>query len=154
MSLRGEIKNSIATRLRTITSANGYATNVIGVYANDIPMGLSLESHEVPAILLIPGNDTLSSRAQGVVFCEWTFYLQLIHADVDDDTMLNFIRDVAKALYANSATADRQDEFRTMHHSIYQFEITQIEPDLNMIEANRFAIMEIQLKYTTQYNKF
>jgi hypothetical protein len=152
MSIRADIKNNLATRLRTIKSANGYATNLAFVYSNDIPMGLSLEPHELPSILLIPGNDTIDPKGQNRIYCDWTFYLQLIHADVDDDIMLAFINDVAKAIFANSATADRQDEYRTIHENIYKLDIIEIEPDLNMIEANRFAIIELRVKYTTKYN--
>lgn len=152
MSLRSQIKNNLATRLRSITSANGYTTNLVSVYANDIPLGLSLEEHELPAILMIPGNDILTAKAQNRVYCEWTFYLQLIHRDVNDDTMLTYIEEVAKCIYANSPTADRGDEFRRIHPAIYQLELVEIEPDLNMIEANRFAIIELKVLYTTKYN--
>jgi hypothetical protein len=154
MSLRSEIKNNLATRLNTIKSANGYTTNLANVFSNDIPMGLSLEPHELPAILLIPGNDIIDPKGQNRIYCDWTFYLQLIHGDVTDDVMMTFISEVSKAIFANSASADRQDEYRTIHESIYKLDITEIEHDLNMIEANRFAIIELKVKYITKYNEF
>jgi hypothetical protein len=152
MSIKNDIKNAFITRLRTITSSNGYSTGVVSVYDDRLPMGINLETHEVPAIIAIAGEDKIEPRGQNRIYCEWMFYLQLIHGDVTDDIMFGFIGDVGKALFANSPTADRQDEFRTIHPSIYQMDIIEIEPDLNMIDANRFAVMAIRIKYVTKYN--
>ena len=152
MSIKNDIKNAFIARLRTITSANGYSTGVVAVYDDRLPMGISLETHELPAIIAIAGEDRIEPKGQNRIYCEWMFYLQLIHGDVTDDVMFQFAGDVGKAIFANSPTADRQDEFRTLHSSIYQMDILEIEPDLNMIEANRFMVMSLKIKYVTKYN--
>jgi hypothetical protein len=152
MSIRSEIKNNLATRLRTISAANGYSTSLIAVYEEKIPMGINLEPHEVPAILLISGPCVIDPKGQNCIYCDWSFYLQLIHADVSDSIMETYVREVSKAIFANSPSADRQDEYRLIHPSIYKADITEIEPDLNMIDANRFAIMTLKIKFITKYN--
>jgi len=115
-------------------------------------MGISLEPHEVPAILMVPGMMKIDPKGQNRIYCEWQVYLQLIHGDVLDSAMHNFVADISKAIFAGSPTADRQDDYRLIHPSIYKFDIIAIEPDLNMIEANRFFIMELNIKFTTKYN--
>jgi hypothetical protein len=152
MALRNDIKKAIGTRLRTITNANGYKTNVAQVFDERVPMGLALEDQELPAIFVIAGNDVIGPNQQNVLFNEWTIWLQLIMGDVLDEYVFNFITDVGKAIFANSPMADRQDEFRTLHKAIYNVEIANIEHDLNMIEANRFAIMQFTVRYITKYN--
>lgn len=150
MSLRNDIKVALAARLATITTANGYSTNVMSVYSDEIPMGLELEAQEVPAILLIAADDTMIRKAQNVTFGEWQFAIQLVHEEVSDTIMHNFIADVSKAIFANSSTAQRLDEYRKINSAIYDMDIIKIEPDLNMIEANRFAIIHLVVRYTTQ----
>lgn len=152
MSKKNDILTALASRLGTITVANGYSLNVVHVFGDVIPMGLSLETHELPAILLIPRVDKIDPKGQNKIYCEWIVHLQLIHGYVSNSIMFNFVRDVAKAIFANHPTADRQDEYRTIHPSIYKMDITFIDPDLNMIEANRFEIMELNIKFITQYN--
>ena len=152
MSMRDEILANLKTRLDSITTAAGYATNLFRVFKDQIPMGMSLEPHELPAILLIPGMTKIDPKPSNRINCEWTVYLQLIDGAVSDSAMMNFVTDVGKAIFAGNATADRQDEYRTIHPSIYKLDIVAIEPDLNMIDSNRFFIVELNIKFTTKYN--
>jgi len=152
MSMRDEILNNLKTRLDLVKASNGYATDVFKVFKDEIPMGMSLEPHELPSILLIPGMTKIDPKPSNRINCEWTVYLQLIHGAATDTAMMNFVSDIGKAIFAGSPAADRQDDYRTIHHSIYKLDIVAIEPDLNMIEANRFFIVELNIKFTTKYN--
>jgi len=152
MGVRSDIEDGLAARLMTITAANGYGTDVVNVYYNKIPMGLRLEEYELPALLLIAGNDTIKRQSQ-CIYGSWQFYIQLIHTDVPDSVMFDFVRDVFKAIYSDSPTADKLDAFKTIHTSIYDIEPIVLEPDLNTIEANRFGLIEINVKYTTKLNQ-
>lgn len=153
MNLLYDILSSIGTRLETIKTANGYATNINEVYIEKIPMGLSLEPHELPAVLLIPGLVKIDPKGQNKIYCEWVIYLQLIHDQVSTLIMFDFVKEIAKAIFANSPSANRQDEYRLINPSVYKMDISHIEPDLNMIDANRFSIMELNVKFITQYNE-
>lgn len=152
MGVRADIAQALANRLMTITNANGYTTNVVNVFYDKIPMGLQLEAHEIPAILLIAGNDTLQRNSQ-CVYGQWQFFMQMICGDVPDSTMFQFTRDVFKAIYAGSPTDTRLDAFRLLNDAVYDVEPVVLEPDLNTIEANRFGLLEINVKYVTRlYN--
>lgn len=152
MSIRDEILTNLKSRLDTIKTAVGYSTNVFKIFKDQIPMGMSLEPHELPAVLLIPGMTKIDPKPSNRINCEWTVYLQLIDGAVSDAAMMNFVTDIGKAIFAGNATADRQDDYRTIHPSIYKFDIVAIEPDLNMIDSNRFFIVELNIKFTTKYN--
>lgn len=152
MGIRADIAQGLADRLMTIKGSNGYTTSVVNVFYDKIPMGLQLEVHEIPAILLIAGQDVLERKTQ-CVYGSWQFFMQLIHGDVPDSTMFQFTRDVFKAIFADSPTADRLDGFKTINPAIYDIEPTVLEPDLNTINANRFSILEMNVKYVTKlYN--
>lgn len=152
-SLREEIQLGLVARLETITSANGYDTNVRNVYADTIPMGLELEDHELPAILVISGDDEQERSTQWVKGM-WNFEIQLIHTLTTDSVMNRFVRDVAKAIFANSPTAQRNEAFRGpspggIHESVYDVWQRVIESDLGMIEANRFYCCQYVIRYQT-----
>ena len=75
MGTRSDIAQGLADRLATITNANGYNTDVQRVYYDKIPLALELAEYEVPAILLIAGEDKLT-RERGCLIGDWLFYLQ------------------------------------------------------------------------------
>ncbi len=157
MSTKNDIQQGLADRLKTITTANGYTTNVAKVLHSDIPMGLDLEQYNLPAVLVIAGNDVPVMKTQ-CYFGFWEFELQLWHNEVTDAVMDQYVRDVAKGIWANSPTAKRNDGFRGpspggIHESVYNVLPLEIEPDLNMIEANRCYMFHIQLQFETKlYN--
>lgn len=152
MGLKAQILQNFADRLRTITAANGYGTNVVKVFADEIPMGLDLEEFNLPAILCIDGQDKQTLIHQCVEGL-WNIELQLIHKDLPDSVMNEFVKDVFKCVWANSATAERNDGFRSIHPNIYEITPLSISPDLNMIEANRIYGVSLQIHYRTRlYN--
>jgi len=57
MSVRADIQAGLAARLETISPGNGYTTETVTVYYNDIPFGLDLEEDKLPAILIVAGDD-------------------------------------------------------------------------------------------------
>jgi len=68
--------------------------------------------------------------------------------------MDQFVRDVSKAIYANSPTAKRNDGFRGptpggIHESVYSVRTLKLETDLNMIEANRLYMSHYEINFTT-----
>lgn len=153
-SLREEIEQGLVQRLETIKAVNGYETDIANVFSDSIPMGLQLDEFELPAILVIAGDDQLE-RVQGCVRGNWNFELQLFHNDVTDSVMNRFVRDIGKAIFANSPTGQRTEAFRGpspggIHESVYDAWINNIESDLNMIEANRFYVLSLVLRYTTK----
>jgi len=151
MGLLNEIQQGIAQRLATITVANGYSVDVVNVYYDVIPMGLELEEFELPAIFLLTNRNKIE-RKVGCNENTIIFELQLIHlANEPDSTMFNFVGDVYRAIYANSPTADVVTEYRTIHNSIYDIKSNGPEFDLNMIEANRFAILDLQVNFRGRY---
>jgi len=151
-SIKAQIFANFVDRLKTIKESNGYSFTVQKVFADDIPTGLSLEAYELPAILALEAQDKIKMQHQ-CLDGMWTIELQLIHGDVSDTVMMEFVRDVFKAIYANSPVAERNDAFREIHPSIYQISPLSISPDLNMIEANRFYGISLAIHYRARlYN--
>ena len=151
-SLREQIQNGFVTRLGTIKTSNGYETNVRNVFADDIPLGINLDDYDFPAILVV-GGDVKLKRERNCLYANWEIEVQLFHSYVDDATMHRFVRDVAKAIFADSPTANRTEGFRTIHPEIYEIWLDRIDSDLNMIEANRFFCLYFVVAYKTHiYN--
>ncbi len=145
------IQENLAQRLLTIKNANGYNTDVKGVHYDSIPMGLELEPHQLPAILLIAIRNEIDRKVNCNIN-KIVFEVQLIGLDsASDSYMFDFISDVYKAIFANSPTADVLTLFRTIHPSIYDIKSDGSQFDLNMIEANRFAIVDLQVFYNANY---
>lgn len=149
MSTRSEIQQAIANRLATITTANGYATDVKTVYSDKIPMGIELNSYQLPAIFLIGEEDNIKMEFPTAQH-DWTLSIQLWHNEVDDVDLYNFERDVLKCIYANSPTAEVHGEFRGLHSKIVQIMPLQSLPDLHMIEANRIMILRFSIQFRTK----
>ena len=148
-SLKERIQAGLVTRLETIKAANGYDTDVLKVFADEIPMGLRLDEFELPAIFVISGVDEAEMKHQ----CRhghWNMELQLWHNEVSDAIMQRFVRDVYKAVFAGNATATTNAAFRTIDPALYDITPGQIRPDLNMIEANRCYWITLVLHYNSK----
>ena len=148
-SKRALITDGLAERLRKITTANGYGTNVKKVFIDDIPMGLDFDEFEMPAILVISGDDKAEMKHQ-CMYGSWHHELQLWHNRVSDAVMNEFVRDVYKAIYADSPTLQRNTAFKSIHPSIYDVKPLPILSDLNMIETNRCYIVNLSIEYTAK----
>jgi len=148
-SKRSEIHDSFVAKLGTIKSANGYATNVQQVYADDSPMGLDFEEFNLPAIIMVSSDDSIEMKQQ-CVFGNWAFELQLWHKEVSDSVMNDFVRDVYKAIFAGTASDQKNNAFKSIHPAIYNITPLPILSDLNMIEANRCYVAQFIIQYTTK----
>lgn len=149
MSLKADILASVKTRLTSISEANGYSLSPKEVYVDEIPMGIQLNEYQLPAILLMEGVDTPTTqhrRVDGLM----NIIIQLWHNRVGDVIMSNYVRDCFKAIYANSPTAEKEDEFRTIHPKVVEFIPLRITPDLNMIEANRVTELSFNIRYSSR----
>lgn len=149
MGVRNDIETGLAQRLRTLTAANGYTTNVAKVFAEEIPMGMDLDDFELPGILVIPSGEKHEMEHQQLV-AQWEFEIQLIHGDVSDSVMHQFVRDVYKCIWANSATADTNRPAFKWQKNITHVLPGSIETDLNMIESNRLWIVTIVVHYRSK----
>lgn len=136
-------------RIKTVTSANGYDTDIQNVFSDEIPMGMDLDEHEMPAVLVISGKDKPKHQQQWLIG-SWLMELQLIHRhEVGDSVMHNFVRDINKAIYANSPTAVRNDAWRTFDGKPHAIWLQEIDTDLNMIDENRFFSITYMVQYHT-----
>lgn len=145
-SRKENILSSLQTRLQSVTSANGYDTDIQNVFLDKIPLGLDLDEHELPGVLILDGKDTPKHQHQWLVG-QWLIELQLIHLpDTSDADMQRFVRDISKAIYADSATLQRNGEFRKIGDAT-EWKIVLIEPDVNMMDANRFACVVFEVNY-------
>jgi hypothetical protein len=149
MSVHGDIQNALAARLATITAANGYATNVLNVYHDEIPMGLDLNDYQLPAIFLLSNLTQLTTQFPKVIG-RWQVNLQLWHTKVADSVMYDFVRDVYKAIYADSPTAQVNGSFRALHPKVVEVRPLSLATDLQMIEANRVFVLSFEVHYRTE----
>jgi hypothetical protein len=153
MGVKADIQAGLAARLAKIGPGNGYTTDTVTVYYNEIPFGLELEDDKLPAILIIAGDD-IPEMKQGCYYGHWLFELQLWHRRVDDSVMDQFVRDVNKVIYADDPVAQRNDAWRGpaptgIHESVYDIRPLKFETDLNMIEANRLYLAHYEINFTS-----
>jgi len=149
MSVKVQILQALATRLESITTANAYTTGVKKVYYDKIPMGMELNDFQLPAIFILETVDNLETE-HPVLKGAWEISLQLWHkGNLADSIMNQFVRDVFKAIYANSPTAEINDAFR-IHPKVVELKPVSIVPDLNMIEANRIYEVNFSIRYRTK----
>lgn len=149
LSLTERLQAGFVSRLQTIKASNGYETDVQQVFSDEIPMGLDLDAFEMPAIFVIGGEDVAEMK-QGCRHGHWKMELQLWHNQVSDAVMQRFVRDVYKAIYANSPTAERNNAFREIDPALYDVKPGVIRSDLNMIEANRCYWITMVLHYSSR----
>lgn len=149
MTKKSDIQKSIVNRLKTIKTSAGYAHSVEEVYVDDTPMGLDFDEFELPAIIVVSGDDTPEMK-QKCWHGNWHLEIQIWNTKVTDEVMLEIVRDVYKAIFADSPTAQRNGAFRSLHPSIYKIRPLPIMSDLNMIESNRCYIVNLAVEYTTE----
>jgi hypothetical protein len=150
MSLKFDILKAVADRLETIKTANAYPVEFKKVYYDQIPMGINLSSYQLPVIFLIDGNDNLKLEMSCV---EGSWDLRVVvwseEKDTDED-MMNYARAIFKCIYANSPTAEISTAFRALHPSLVEMQPVAINPDLNMIKANRAIEVMFNVRYRTK----
>lgn len=148
-SLRSEIFTAFATRLQSITAANGYPIPIKRVFFDKIPLGLELTPEDLPALFALDDGATMEHQHQ-IVDVALALRVQIVDAEEQsDDRMNELLREVAKALWANSPTAQVQDQFR-IHSRVYQMEMDSDETDLHMIDGNRIATTRLIVHYRTR----
>lgn len=149
MSVASEIGLALKARLETITAINGYAVPLKTVYYDKIPIGLELGDGQLPVAFVLDDGAVYDHQHQQLTV-QRTFRIQLVNVEsATDATMLAMIREVAKAIYANSATAEVQGAFR-FHERIVWVELLDDDGDLHMIEANRIAALRMIVHYRTR----
>lgn len=149
-SVRAQICQGVADRLETVKTSNGYTTNIRRILYDDVELGMDLKVQHMPAIIVldegVSWNHQLSSLDG-----QQSLRLQLVLAEGSkDEDIHEMIRDVAKALFANSPTSERVDGFRTIHPKIKWIQLTDDITDLHMIRANRIATLRLLVHYRTK----
>lgn len=149
-SILAQVGQSIVDRVATVKTVNGYPRTIRKVFYDQMPMGLELQPHEMPAILVIDeGARTNHDKLR--LDIEQTFRLQLIlERDEADEKIYEMIRSVIKAIYANSPNAERIDGFRALHEKIVEIKLLDYQTDLHMIESNRIATLRFSVHYRTK----
>jgi hypothetical protein len=144
-STRANILLALASRLEGITTANAWPQWVKKVFVDDIPMGLDLPPHQLPAIIVLDDQDFMNHQHQSLD-CSWKIELQLVLEKCPDSKVHELIRSVAKAIYAGHPTMETNGGFR-FHPAVTWVQMQAIHADLHMIKANRLASMEIIVHY-------
>lgn len=148
-SIRSEVGLALKARLSKVTTANGYTSNIKKVYYDKIPMGLELESSDLPAFFLLDDGAGMA-HLHGLVDVSRVFRVQVVdREDASDDTMNEHLRNIGKVIWADSPTAEVQDQYR-FHERVYQVEMDADDTDLHMIEGNRIASVQMIVHYRTR----
>jgi hypothetical protein len=148
-SVRSAVGIALRDRLKKITTANGYTSNIKKVFYDKIPLGLELESSDMPALFLLDDGAT-SQHLHGVIEIARAFRIQIVDDEESSDEVMNeHIRNVGKVVWADSPTAETQDQYR-FHERVYQVEMDGDETDLHMIEGNRIASVQMIVHYRTR----
>jgi hypothetical protein len=147
--LRTSVGEALKTRLETITTANGYDLTVKKVWFDDIPLGLGLSPEDLPALLLLDDGASFTHEHQ-LVNVQLAIRVQIVESEEAPDNRLNaIIRAIGKAVWANSAVAEVQDQFR-FHPKVYQVAMESDETDLHVIDGNRIATTRMIVHYRTR----
>lgn len=148
-SIRSAVGLALKARVETITTANGYPVGFARVFYDKIPLGLELTPEDMPALFVLD-DGAAHQHLHGVIEVARAFRFQIIDKEESSDERMNLlIRLVAKAIWANSPSAQVQDAFR-FHERVYQVESESDETDLHMIEGNRIASARIIVHYRTR----
>lgn len=149
-SKRSAIGQALRTRLKTILTTGGWPLSVKEVYYDKIPMGLELAPEELPAFFLLDDGAVYTHEHQAMVIAH-KYRLQIVDTDEQpDDRMNELIRLAAKAIYADSPTAERTDAFRALHPAVFDFWLDEDETDLHMIDGNRIATLRMIVHYRSR----
>lgn len=149
MSLRSEVALAFSARVATVSTANGYPVQINRVFFDKIPLGLELTPEDMPAIFVLDDGAQFT-HLHGVVEVALSLRLQVIDVEEASDARMNdLLRNIAKAIWANSPTAEVQDQFR-IHPRVYQMEMDSDETDLHMIDGNRIATTRMIVHYRTR----
>lgn len=147
-TIKCQITDAICNRLKSITTANGYCTDVKKVYFDKIPMGLTMQAHQLPAILYINVSTRSTTELGGCRETICSVQLQLWHCDgTSDCTMNEFENDIMAAIYANSPTLATNSAYRSLHPSLVSIDHDSTEFDLYMLDANRVSCVNMLIKY-------
>lgn len=148
-SVASQIGQALKARLETITALAGYPVPLKKVFFDKIPMGLELSDAQLPVAFLLDDGASYSHQHSRLDVAR-AFRIQLVNVEsASDETMSEMIREVAKAVYANSPTATVEGAFR-FHERVVWVELSDDESDLHMIEANRIAALRLIVHYRTR----
>lgn len=144
-STRTQILYALTDRLKAITTANGWPQWVKSVFVDEIPMGLDLAPHQLPAIIVLDDQDIFTHQHQALE-ASWKIELQLVLTKVKDSVVHELMRSVAKAIFAGGPNVEANGGFR-FHPAVTWVQLSAAHSDLHMIEANRLASLEIIVHY-------
>lgn len=149
MTLRTDIKQAFYDRLAAVTTANGWPIQIASIFADKIPLGLELTPEDLPAVFILDDGATFS-HLHGVVDVALALRVQIVETEEQPDSRMDaLLRTVAKAIWANSPSAEVMDGFR-FHSRVYQVEMDSDETDLHMIDGNRIATTRMIVHYRTR----
>lgn len=140
---------ALKARIETVTTGNGYVRGFARVFFDKIPMGLELGPDDLPACFILDDGATIQHQHQFLEI-QRSYRLQIVDKDeASDEDMAELIRAVAKGIYANSPTAQVQDQFRFTDRVVW-VELSGDDTDLHMIDANRIAALRLIVHYRTR----
>lgn len=147
-SVSADVLAAVATRLQTIVVVpNGYPDPFKAVYFDKIPMGLELTPEQLPTAFLLQDGAPYQHQ-HSVMNVSRNIRVQVVHKDEATDTEMSILlNNVARAIYANSPTIEREGEFRSIHPKITWIELDSDDTDLHMIDGNRIAGLRLIVHY-------
>jgi hypothetical protein len=147
-SLKTQILYALKDRLAIVKVANGWPVDVNEIFVDEIPMGLDMQPHQLPAIIVMDDQDIFSHEHQALD-CAWKIELQLVLEKCPDSKVHELARNVLKAIFAGHPTTESNGGFR-FHPAVTWVQLQAQHGDLHMIEANRMASIELVIHYRTK----
>jgi hypothetical protein len=147
-STRTQILYALRDRLALVKTSNGWPVTVNSIFVDEIPMGLDLEPHQLPALIVMDDNDMFRHEHQALD-CAWKIEIQLVLEKCPDSTVHELARNILKAIFAGTPTGETNGGFR-FHPAVTWVELQAMHSDLHMIEANRMASIDLVIHYRTK----
>lgn len=137
---------ALATRLRTLTLANGYDHDMKRVITDSSEMGINLPETDLPTVEIVNDITPYEHMASSSYWAEQHVILFIVAPKSwTDGQMEDLLADIKKCLYGGSASASGNTGI-TLDGAVQSIHLVQSAGDLNLIEANRTYVLKIILK--------
>lgn len=138
-----KILEALEARLKTLTSANGYLTNVRTVRGTKSEMDISTASRDLPSIEIINNDETYNHLASAMYESQQSVILLLVaEKSWTDQQMEDFKSDIRKCLFGGSSSASGNTGV-TLGGVCTSLYLVSSKSDLNLVDANRIYTLTI-----------
>lgn len=154
MSVSASVTAALATRLGTVTTANGYDVNIAKVFyptnnPDYQPMGSDLQPQEMPALIIYQGPVKVDPQ-HGLNSMYATYYVEIVQPWVPDSAMWAVVNALGRALWGGAKDATENSGYR-FHPAVVEPKLVEVIPDFGMLQGHRIWVAVLLVHYRVRY---